>query len=148
MELDIGGRAQATTFTGAALALVRDGMLPLGLAVWVTSVLAPGLMIGITLYVLAAARLLRPWPLLRPLLVWLSHIRPWGMLDVFMLGILVSMVKLADMAEVIVGPGLYAFVPLLLFSAASAATTEPRLLWERFEAMSWAGAVRGRWTKG
>jgi paraquat-inducible protein A len=135
LALDIQGRTQATTFTGAALALMREDMAPLGLAVWITSVLAPGAVIGITLYVLAAVRLGRRWPLLRLLLVGMSRICPWGMLDVFMLGILVAMVKLADLAEIVPGPGLYAFVPLILFTAATAATLEPRLLWDRLESL-------------
>ncbi len=135
LELDIQGRTQATSFTGAALTLARDGSPGLGLVVWATSVLVPGLVIGITLYVLAAIRLMRPLPLLRPLLAGLSRFRPWGMLDVFMLGILVAMVKLGDMADIILGPGLYAFVPLLLFTAGAASTLELRLLWERLERM-------------
>jgi len=136
VELDIQGRTQATSFTGAALALAEDGSPGLGFVVWATSVLVPGLVIGITLYVLIAVRLIQPMPLLRPLLAWLSRFRPWGMLDVFMLGILVALVKLGDMADIIIGPGLYAFVPLLLFTAGAASTLETRLLWERLERMS------------
>jgi hypothetical protein len=34
-----------------------------------------------------------------------------------------------------VGAGLYAFAPLILFSAGAAATLEPRLLWEELERM-------------
>lgn len=133
MELELKGLVQTTSFTGAALALIENGMALLGLAVWVTSVLVPGLVISITLYVLLAVRLGQRWPGLRPVLALLCRLRPWGMLDVFMLGILVAMVKLADMAKVIVGPGLYAFAPLLLVSAGVAVTLEPRLLWERLE---------------
>jgi paraquat-inducible protein A len=129
VELELKGLVQATSFTGAALALIQGGMAPLGLAVWSTSVLVPGLVIGITLYVLLAIRVGQPWPGLRPLLVLLCRLRPWGMLDVFMLGILVAMVKLANMAKIIVGPGLYAFAPLLLVSAGLAVTLEPRQLW-------------------
>lgn len=135
LVLNIGGLSQATTFTGAALTLIQEDMLPLGLAVWATSVGIPGLVIGINLYVLLAVRFRRRLPLLRPLLAWLSRIKPWGMLDVFMLGILVSMVKLADMADLVLGAGLYAFVPLILFSAGAASTLEPRMLWERLETM-------------
>ncbi len=133
LELDIQGITHATTFTGAALAMIDDDKVLLGVTVWGTSVLAPGLIIGINLYVLLAARLLRPWPLLRFLLTWLSRLRPWGMLDVFMLGILVAMVKLGDMAEIIIGPGLYAFVPLMLLTIAAGVALEPRLLWDRLE---------------
>jgi len=135
MELELKGLVHATSFTGAALALMQEDMIPLGLAVWAISVLVPGLVMGITLYVLLAARLGRLWPGLRPLLLVLCRLRPWGMLDVFMLGILVAMVKLADMAKIIVGPGLYAFAPLLLVSAGVVSILEPRLLWERLEAL-------------
>ncbi len=136
LELDIQGRTQVTSLAGASLALMQEGSVPLGLAVLATSVLVPGLVIGITLYVLVAVRLKHSWPLLRPFLSWLSRMRPWGMLDVFMLGILVSMVKLAGMATLVAGPGLYAFVPLMLVSAATAASLETRLLWDRLEAMT------------
>ncbi len=136
LELQIQGRIQATNLAGASLTLMQEGSVPLGLAVLATSVLVPGLVIGITLYVLIAVRLKRAWPLLRPLLFWMSRMRPWGMLDVFMLGILVSMVKLAGMATLVAGPGLYAFVPLILVSAATATTLETRLLWDRLDAMA------------
>ena len=135
MELEVQGRTQQTTLTGAALAMIADDKFMLGATVWMTSVLAPGLVIGINLYLLTAARFMRPWPLLRPLLVWVSRLQPWGMLDVFMLGVLVAMVKLGDMAEIVIGPGLYAFVPLMLFTIATGATVEPRLLWQRLEGM-------------
>lgn len=136
LELDFQGRSQASSLAGAAFALMREGSMPLGLAVLAMSVLIPGLVIGITLYLLLAVRLRRRWPLLRPLLRLLSTARPWGMLDVFMLGILVSMVKLAGMATLVLGAGLYAFIPLIFFSAAMATTLETRVLWERLERMA------------
>ncbi len=136
LRLEIQGRVQAASFTQAALTLWQEDMPFLALTVWATSVLVPGLVIGITLYLLLAARLGRRWPLLRPLLVGLCRLRPWGMLDVFMLGVLVSMVKLADLAVVTPGVGLYAFAPLLLFVAGVAVTLEPRLLWQRLEEMA------------
>jgi paraquat-inducible protein A len=135
LALEIQGRSQATSFTGAALTLAREGMPELGLVVWLTCVLVPGAVFGITLYVLVAVHLGRRLPLLRPLVVLLSRLRPWGMLDVFMLGILVAMVKLADLASILPGAGLFAFLPLILFSAGIAATLEPRLLWDRLDAL-------------
>lgn len=42
------------------------------------------------------------------------HMRDWGMLEVYLLGILVSIIKLNDMAQLSVGAGLACFVGLLL----------------------------------
>ena len=41
-------------------------------------------------------------------------VRPWGMLEVFMLGALVSIVKLGQLASVVVGPALYSIGALIL----------------------------------
>jgi paraquat-inducible protein A len=53
------------------------------------------------------------------------------MLDVFMLGVLVSFVKLAGMATMHMGLSLYAFIGLILVTAAATAAFEPYILWQR-----------------
>ncbi|MCG6864211.1 MAG: paraquat-inducible protein A, partial [Thiogranum sp.] len=72
-----------------------------------------------------------PLPLARIALSWISHLEPWGMLDVFMLGVLVAFVKLGNMATMHTGLSLFAFCGLIAVSAAAAAAFEPRLLWRR-----------------
>ncbi|MFS0825916.1 paraquat-inducible protein A [Pseudomonas phoenicis] len=42
------------------------------------------------------------------------HVRDWGMLEVYLMGVLVAIVKLVDMAQLTVGLGLVCFVALLL----------------------------------
>ena len=42
------------------------------------------------------------------------HLRDWGMLEVYLMGVLVAIVKLADMAAITVGLGLVCFISLLL----------------------------------
>lgn len=131
LTLEISGREQSTTIIGASWALYEEGMGALAVVVILTTVLGPALLIGSSLYVLLGVRLRKPLPLIRPALSWISHLEPWGMLDVFMLGVLVSFVKLAGMAEMVVGPALYAFVGLILAEAAASSAFEPHLLWQR-----------------
>jgi paraquat-inducible protein A len=52
------------------------------------------------------------------------------MMDVFLLGILVSLVKLVALADVALGMGFYAFLILIFLYAASLASLEPHTLWE------------------
>jgi paraquat-inducible protein A len=49
-----------------------------------------------------------------PMLHLLRHARPWSMLEVFVIGVLVSLVKLGDFATVVLGPGLAAIALLTL----------------------------------
>lgn len=130
LTLHIKGLSQQTTLSGAAMALYRADMAPLAAVVWITTVLAPALIIVSTLYVLSSLRFSLGLPQARQVLVWISRLQPWGMLDVFMLGVLVALVKLAGMADVVLGTGLYAYVALIFFFAAASSRLEPHLLWE------------------
>jgi paraquat-inducible protein A len=60
----------------------------------------------------------------------------WSMIEVFMLGILVALAKLAHIATVVPGPALWAFGALMLLLVAASAAFDPRELWAK------AGAVR------
>jgi paraquat-inducible protein A len=63
----------------------------------------------------------------------IEAISPWSLVSVFMLGVLISIVKLQDLANVIPGISLYALVGLLVAFAAARANFDPEVLWERFE---------------
>jgi paraquat-inducible protein A len=61
---------------------------------------------------------------------FVDAIGPWAMLDVFLVAILVSLVKLGDLAKVIPGPGLIAFAGVVVFTMLASASFDPRLIWE------------------
>jgi paraquat-inducible protein A len=129
--LDIQGREEMTTLFGASSALYHAGMGELAVVVLITSLLGPALIICSSLYVLLGVRSGRILPGLRTTLSWIGHLEPWGMLDVFMLGVLVSFVKLAGMATIHIGISLYAFIGLIFVAAAAASAFEPHLLWHK-----------------
>ncbi|OUL98735.1 paraquat-inducible protein A [Variovorax sp. JS1663] len=59
----------------------------------------------------------------------LQMLQPWGMIEVFLLGVLVAIVKLSSLAQVIAGPALWAFVALTVLLTAVLAFN-PRTFWE------------------
>ncbi|MFZ1388152.1 MAG: paraquat-inducible protein A [Thiolinea sp.] len=65
---------------------------------------------------------------------WLSEIKPWGMLEVFMLGLLVAVVKLGDIAVLVIGPSFWAFVFLVISLAASTANLDSFTIWQALKA--------------
>jgi len=131
LTLEIQGRSEVTNIFGASRALYKAGMGELAVVVFLTTILAPALLITSSLYVLLAVRLRRPLPALRTVLAWVSQLQLWVMLDVFMLGVLVAFVKLGNMATMHVGISLFAFVGLILVSAAATSAFEPHLLWQQ-----------------
>ena len=58
------------------------------------------------------------------------HLREWGMLEVYLMGILVSIVKLIDMADLSLGIGLACFVALLFTQVWLEVTMSPHQVWE------------------
>jgi len=101
--------------------------------VLLTSIVMPLLELTGTLYVLLPLKFnRRPWSL--PLFFRMVRIfKPWGMMEVFMVGILVAFVKLSKMASIIPGMALYAFMLLIFVLAASAASLDPHIVWDRVE---------------
>ena len=124
---------QETTLFSGVMALYEQGMWIVAAVVFLTSILVPLLQLTGMLYVILPMKLnRRPWSL--PLFFRIVRsFKPWGMMEVFMLGILVSFVKLAKMATLIPGIALYAFLVLIFVLAASAASLDPHIVWERSE---------------
>jgi len=136
MTLDILGVKLNTTITGAAYIFMRSGSPELAAIVWLPSVLFPGLILSGLFYVLFSIRFQKNWRFTKPVLVWISRLQPWGMMDVFLLGILVSLVKLVGLAEVVVHMGFYAFALVVVLYAATIASLEPHTLWESLKDQS------------
>ena len=64
---------------------------------------------------------------------FVRHLAPWSMMEVFMLGILVSVVKLAKMAKIVPGVALFSFLALIFVMAAMTASLDSHLIWEKWE---------------
>jgi paraquat-inducible protein A len=55
------------------------------------------------------------------------------MLDVYLLGIVVAMIKMGDIGDIVAGPALWVFVMLLLVSMAAAAAFDQQAVWRFVE---------------
>jgi paraquat-inducible protein A len=131
VSLKVGGRVEDNVMLSGPLALAREGMPELGLLVFLTSILFPLLTIAGSLYVLLPLRFGRRLPGAVPAWRMVRLLGPWSLVGVFMLGVLVSIVKLLDLADVVPGTGLYAFAGLLLATAAANANLDPGAVWPR-----------------
>ena len=131
MSFRIEGRVQENTMLTGVVELWRSGMIFLALLVLFASILAPLLKIAGLLYVLIPVKLgRRPWRLAHSYR-FVEFLRPWGMLDVYMLGVIVAIIKLSQLATIRIDVAFYSFVALMIVSTAAAAALNPRLIWER-----------------
>lgn len=135
MELDAQGIRTSATLFEASVELVESGWPSVALLVFVTTILAPALQLALALYLLVPLKLGFVPPRLNAAVRALDAIWPWGMLDVFLLGALVSLVKLTQLAEVYTGSALYFIGAYIVLIASAVAAFEPRALWRHVEAL-------------
>ena len=129
LSLEISGRFVENHLLSGALMLYRQGMGEVGFLVLATSILFPFLTITGMLYVLLPIKLgYRPWQMPRVYRM-VTRLKPWSLVSVFMLGVLISFVKLLDLATIIPGVSLYAFIGLMVVMAAAQANLDPSVIW-------------------
>lgn len=129
VEIELRGLRSQTTLTGAVIALLGEGMSPVALLVLATTILFPLMQLCILAYLLVPlAREHRPAGFALLVRV-MQSLRPWGMIEVFLLGVLVAIVKLSSMATVVPGPALWAFVVLTVMLTA-VLSFNPGAFWE------------------
>ena len=128
-----GGFHGNLNLTSAAAALIREGSPILGVALALFTIVAPiGMACGL-IYVCGPLMFGRIAPGAFRVAKWLNKTEPWNMVEVFLLGVLVSLLKLAKVAEVHFGMGFWAFGALMLCMAAAIASIDRDELWDRLE---------------
>jgi len=129
LSLEFGGRVVENKLFASGWALYQLGMGELGLLVFLTSIGFPFIAIAGMLYLLIPVRLGYNPPALGTVYRIVNAITPWSLVGVFMLGLIVAVVKLQDLANVIIGTSLYALTGLLFIFAAARANFDPKALW-------------------
>lgn len=134
--LSIGavGQVHTTTLlTGVYLLLEQQHFL-LSAIVFVTIFLFPLFELLLFCFVLGSASIGRRTRLFRVALRLLEQIRPWNMLEIFMLGVIVTSVKVGDLADLVPGTGLYSFAVLVVVLVAVQARMNHKRLWRWYKA--------------
>ena len=133
MMLSAVGRTASTTILGGAYQMWATGEQITAAIVAFCVVIAPALYLLFMLAVLLAIR--RPpapyW--VGEALRWALHMQPWSMYEVMLLGILVALIKIAELATVAPGIGMFAVGGLVVLFPAIAVTFDPREVWDRVE---------------
>lgn len=132
--LSAQGNVVETTLYGTVQALHRNQMNSIAVLVFLTTILMPAAQILAMGYLMLPLRLGVSPRYFAPVMRVLQTVRPWGMVEVFMLGVLVALTKLAHIASVIPGVALWAFVGLILMLTAASAAFDGRTLWRLKEA--------------
>ena len=133
LGFQIGAQIRETILVTGIQQLYQQDMRIIATLVLLTVVIVPAVHLGSMLYILLPMQGKRVPRHLAHVLRLVAFLKPWGMMEVFLLGILVSIVKLVKMATIIPGIALYAFLALIFVLAAMSVTLDEHLVWEQIE---------------
>ncbi len=138
LVLNAQGTISASSFFASTMALWNQDYKMIAVAVFLTTVAMPGMILVSTLYLTACVslrergHLARLPPSFEPVLRLAQAVREWSMIEVFMAGALVSFVKLTSQtrATVVAGPALFSCAALVLLLIILTTWFHPRDLWD------------------
>lgn len=125
------------TIIGGMMSFWRTGAYPIAIVIFTASILIPLLkIVALSWLCLAATGRVHPSPTVLGRLYWFTELLGrWSMVDIFVVGILVSLVQLGNYMTITPGPGALAFAGVVMLTMFAAMSFEPRLLWDRLDEM-------------
>lgn len=131
LSMENAGIVQETALFTGIYNLYKQKMVPLATLVLITCVLVPlAQMLGL-LYVMIPLKRNRPARHTARVFRIYLHLKPWGLMEVYLIGILVALVKLGKMATIVPGLSVIAFGLLVFVLAGAYTALDPHLVWER-----------------
>lgn len=128
LEIEQLGHHHAASLLGGTLDLIGNGNLLVGFIVLAFSIVLPLVKLLALLelsYVGIAKRRHRAWTY--RLVEWAGR---WSMMDVLLLALLVTLVKLGDLVTFHLGPAVVAFVLCVVMSMIASIVFDPHAIWE------------------
>ena len=127
------GLESSTSLLGMVDSLFHDDMPLVAILVFATTFLMPALVIGALIYMLLPLRLGFLAPNVAAIFRIMHLSKPWAMVEVFMLGLIITISKLNALATVLPEIALWSFVCLMFALTAAAANFDPRTFWDQVE---------------
>lgn len=130
LTFDAAGLKSTGSIWDSWLALAHGEFMFTGLMVLLTAVLIPLVKLLLLLVVTLSIHLGRSTRRTAALFRLYHHLDEWGMLEVYMIGILVTIIKMLHMAHVEYDTGFFCFIGLLAATLCSSAAMDRHLFWE------------------
>lgn len=127
------GMSQAADLFSGPVGLERHGMWELALLVLLTTFAIPLAKLLAVGTVLIGLHLPRPPTFLRRVFAWADRLRPWSMIEIYLLGLFVAYSRLGQVVSVDIGPAVYALGVLMLTMVAADYTLDRHAVWEAME---------------
>ncbi|MEM7489084.1 MAG: paraquat-inducible protein A [Pseudomonadota bacterium] len=134
LTLRTGVFASRTSVFETAMSFSQGIMAPLSLAVAAFVIVLPVARLGTLIWALGPLALGRaPLPGAAFALRWAEILRPWSMAEIFMVGVAVALVKLADLATLEMGPAFWSFAAIVVITTLKDTQMSKYSIWQALD---------------
>lgn len=131
LSVNIYGRTNSLGILNGSIEFMHQDLGSVGFLVALVVIIFPIISIGLMLSILHFSRFQNLPTFFPKLLHWYRLLRPWSMVEVYILGVFVAYTKLVGMAYVEIDYSLYSMVLLMITMSITDASTDFSSLWER-----------------
>lgn len=131
LAMQSGSIVQQTALLSGIRQLYAQEIIPLATLVLLTCVLIPLFQMLGLLYIFIPLRLNFKVKFAIPVFRVFQHVKPWSMMEIYLLGILIAMIKLAKMATIVPGLAVFAFGLLIFVLNFALTSVDSHMVWER-----------------
>ena len=133
MGVSLAGQFHQASLFDCILVLIDRGFFMIACLVFLFAIAVPVVRLVGALYLSYHFKFNRLKPSLLSFFRAYHHLDNWAMLNVFMLGIIVSMYKLLDDTDLTVNLGLLSFILWLISSTMAASSLDQDYIWDKLE---------------
>ena len=135
LRLEMYGASSESTVWDGSRRLFRDGDYVIAVIVFLASIVIPLLKLMGLFYLVVATKFHFSRGKRRRTRIFrvIEGVGRWAMLDVFVVAVLVSLVKLQRLATILPGKGLLAFGGVVVFTLLASASFDSQLIWAEEE---------------
>ena len=132
MRVSTFGAVRTSWVTSAVAGIWSDGFESLGVLVAAFAIGLPAAYLGLLVWVLGNLHFGQPAGI-GPAFRWVKRLRPWVMLEVFLIGCFVAYSRLKVVADVEVGPGGWLLIAATLALLLALTQLDERTVWQALE---------------
>ncbi len=143
ITLNARGLEQEVTLLGSVAVLFTEDHRLLAAIVFASIVVIPAMLLACVAYVALALQIGRHLPGIRACLRWAIALAPWNMAEIFLVGILISFIKIVDLADVQLGLSFWAYTLFTLGVVLITLNFDRRELWTELDLLGGASPGAG-----
>ncbi|WGH77698.1 paraquat-inducible protein A [Jannaschia ovalis] len=134
LELRTGMFVSRASVFDTVMSFAQGIMAPLSIAVAIFVIVLPVARLGLLIWALGPLSVERePWPGAAFALRWAETLKPWAMAEIFMVGVAVALVKLADLATLSMGPAFWSFTAIVVITAIKDTQMSKHSIWSALD---------------